>query len=276
MDTTAILARTNRATRIPEEILSREGIRYHLLGGSGFWSTVEVKSVLSYLQCVLFPADYALAGAIRAAFWPTKFLPKTKIAARLKDLKSVDDSVLYWSLLTKEPGTLVEPKNLGSVQEFVNFIHQLSRYRDLPAPDAVKSVLGALRVGDTFAEDDSPDNSPLENLADLLKLSNKHRTLKDFLDYCRRASAASKGKKGVALGTIHSAKGLEFSRVFLIGCQEGLMPHSKATDLAEEQSIFFVGASRAERELTITFAGVPSPFLKGITHETSNPSPQGS
>ena len=141
MNSTAILARTDRATRCPEEILSREGIKYHLLGGSGYWSQQEIKAVLSYLQCVLFPADYALAGAIRAPFWPGKFLPKSKLCLRLKDLKSADDSVSYWSLLTKEPRTLVEPKNLGSVQEFVNFIHQLSRYRDLPAPDAVKSVL---------------------------------------------------------------------------------------------------------------------------------------
>lgn len=258
--TVAILARTNRQLRLPEEILSRENMKYHLLSGSGFWATQEVKAVLSYLQCCLYPADYALAGAIRAPFWPTKYLPKTKLCARLKDLS--EDDTTYWHFLTKEPRALVEPKNLGAIQEFVNFVHQLSRYRDLPAPDAVKTILGLLKVGDTYADNDSPDNNPLENLADLLKLANKQRTLKDFLDYCRRATAASKGKKGVALGTCHSSKGLEFDTVYLIGCQDGMMPHAKSDDLQSEANTFFVGCSRAERNLVITFAGAPSQFLK--------------
>jgi ATP-dependent DNA helicase UvrD/PcrA len=98
-------------------------------------------------------------------------------------------------------------------------------------------------------------------LSELVKLAARHSSIKEFMDFCRRASAASKGRKGVAVSTIHGAKGLEFHTVFLIGCQEGLMPHTKATDLEEERAIFFVGASRAERELKITFCGAPSPFL---------------
>lgn len=262
-ETTAIIARTNHQLRVVEETLTRENMKYHLLSGSGYWSAAEIKAMLSYLQCCLYPADYALGGAIRAPFWPSKFLPKTKLSARLKELKEADETTSYWHLLTRETASLVEPKNQGAVQEFVNFVHQLSRYRDLPAPDAVKSVMAALKVGDTYADTaDSPDSDPLENLADLLKLSNRHKTLKDFLDYCRRASAASKGKKGTAVGTIHSAKGLEFGRVFLIGCQEGFLPHAKAIDLDEERNIYFVGCSRAERQLTVTYAGVASPFLK--------------
>ena len=265
-ETTAILARTNAALRLPEEALNAAGMRYYLLGHCGFWAAPEIKSCLSYLQCVLYPADYALAGAIRSPFHPAKFLPKTKLLAALKEQHQCETDPgkqAYFNYLVRIPETLVEPKNVGAVREFTAFIHQLSRYRDLPAPDSVKAVLGALKVGDYYAEEEStPDNDPLQNLSELVKLSNKHRTLKEFLDHCRRSTAASKGRKGVCLATCHAAKGTEYDHVYLIGCQEGLMPHSKATDLQEEANIFFVGASRAAKSLTLTYAGQPSIFLK--------------
>lgn len=274
MDTVAILARTNRALRPFEEALSKENVRYFLLGRSGFWQQNEVKSVLNFLQCAIYPADYALAGAIRAPFHPSKFLPKTVL---LKTLKDREGDVTFWSWLTGTPETLVEHKNLGAVRDFTSFIHGLSRYRSLPSQEAVRSVMGALKVGDEYADaSDSPDNNPLENLQDLLQMSKRFASLKEFLDWTRRASAASKGKKGVALGTIHSSKGLEFSRVYLVSLNDGILPHSKSTDPAEESAIFFVGASRAERELTLTYSGIPSVFLKGMNHETSIPGDSGS
>ena len=111
-------------------------------------------------------------------------------------------------------------------------------------------------------EDHSGDNDPVGNLVELTKLAAKHSTIKEFLDYTRRASAASKSKKGVALSTIHSAKGLEFSTVFMVQCSEGILPHSKSTDLDEERAIYFVGCSRPEHRLVISYTGNPSPFLK--------------
>jgi DNA helicase-2/ATP-dependent DNA helicase PcrA len=264
--TTAVLARTNAALRIFEQTFAEAGIKYHLVGKSGYWSTPEVRSSLAYLGLVLFPADYLLAAAIRAPFWPSKFLPKTKLCARLKDLQTEGDPS-YWHLLTKEPSTLVESKNLGAVQDFVNFVHSLSRYRDLPAPDAVRSVLGVLKVGDYFAEEESsPDNDPLANLSELVKIANKFKTLREFLDYARKVTAASKNKKGVMLSTCHSFKGMEADTVFVVGCQDGIMPHAKATDLDEERAIFFVACSRPRTKLVITYAGPPSPFLKKETN----------
>ena len=209
--TVAILARTNRALRPFEEAMSREGVKYHLLGRSGYWSQPEIRAVISYLQCSLYPADYALAGAIRAPFHPSKFLPKSKLLAALKELCVKELGVNYWHYLTQKPHILVDSKNTTALASFTSFIHSLSRYRDLPAQEAVRAIMGALKVGDEYADHDDPDNSPLENLSDLLKLSARFSSLREFLDWTRRASAAAKGKKGVALGTIHSAKGLELA-----------------------------------------------------------------
>jgi DNA helicase-2/ATP-dependent DNA helicase PcrA len=264
--TTAVLGRTNRSLRTFEEALGREDVPYFLLGKSGFYSQPEIRSSLAIIQCAVYPSNAGLSGAIRSPYWISKFLPKTKLLARLKELDTD-----YWPLLTKEPGTLVESKNVESVRNFVQFIHGLSRYRGLPAGEATKKILIDLRAFDYFSAEESIDNSPVDNLKDLVRIAGRFPDLRGFLDYARKVSAASKTKKGVALGTLHSSKGLEFNTVFFIGCQEGLVPHAKSTDDAEERNLLFVGASRAEHRLYITYSGRPSPYLKDFIKEEPCP-----
>jgi DNA helicase-2/ATP-dependent DNA helicase PcrA len=259
MEKTVILARTNRALRPFEEALTEAGVRYHFIGRSGFFSQIEVRSAVDWLNLVLFPSDWALSGAIRSAFAPSKYLPKSKLTSRLKELRT--DEFSYWHLLTAEPHQLVEHKNLPALAEFTQFVAALRRFRGLPTQQAVKEVLQAIKAFDSVAGEEDPDNDAAANLLELVKLSAKHNSLKEFLDYIRRATAAAKGKKGVSLSTCHAAKGLEFHSVYLVQCSEKIMPHSKSTDLAEERNIFFVGTSRAERKLTITFSGAPSQFI---------------
>ena len=259
--TTAILSRTNKGLRPFEQALSEANVPYYLVGKSGFFSQPEIRASINFLQCCLYPADYALAGTLRTSFWPVKYLPKTKLLSRMKELQT-DKEPSYWHLLSQEPTILVENKNLKSLSDFVTFIHGLSRYKSLPAGDALKQVLGALRAGDYYSEEEkTPDSDPLENLAELLKTAKRYSTIKEFLDYCRRVTAASKKHSGVALGTVHSVKGLEFQNVFFTGVSDGVLPHAKATDLEEERAIFFVGASRAERRLVLTYSGQPSGFV---------------
>jgi superfamily I DNA/RNA helicase len=254
--------------RLPEQLLSSENIPYHLIGRSGYWAAEEIKAVLSYVSASIFPADYTISGMLRSNFHPVKFLPKSKLQSRLKEIKEADDSVSYWKLLTQEPHTLVENKNLESLRNFTQFVHSLSRYKSLSAGDALKQILTALRAVDYYSEfEDTPDNSPVENLADLVKIAARHQTIKDFLDFTRRASAASKKHSGVALSTIHGAKGLEFSTVYVVQCSEGILPHAKSTDLDAESNAYFVACSRAERELIITYSGVPSRFLSPSLNE---------
>lgn len=265
--TVAILSRTNLGLRPFESALTEAKIPYHLVGKSGFWADSAVKSCLAYLGCVIWPADWLVAGAIRAPFWPSKYLPKTTLLAALKKPAHPTDVTMltHWAMLTVCPEKLVESKNLSALRDFTTFIHSLSRFRDLPAVDALKQVLVSLKAVEYFHdEEQTADNNPLENISELVKLAAKHGSVKEFLDYCRRASAASKSKKGVMLSTIHSFKGAEADVVYIVGCQEGQMPHSKATDLAEEKSIFFVGASRPRHRLVITYSGQPSPFLSSV------------
>jgi DNA helicase-2/ATP-dependent DNA helicase PcrA len=245
-----------------EQALSAAEIPFHYINRAGFFAQPEIQISLAYLGACLFPANYLISGMLRGDFWPTKFLPRTKLAARFKELKANDSEVSYWALITKEPHSLVEPKNLEALQHFAQFVHSLSRYRDLPPADALKQILGALKVGDHFADQETIDNDPLSNLSDLVKLAGKYRTIKEFLDFTRRVAAASRKRSGVGLSTVHGFKGLQAHTIYFIGVSEGVIPHAKATDLQEEANIFFVGCSRPEQKLVLTYSGTPSSFLK--------------
>lgn len=258
-----VIARTNRSLRPIESALADAGVPYKLIGHSGFWSTPEVRTALAFLQAAMFPSDWCLVSCLSSPFRITQYLPKAKIKARLKEIQT-DKQPSYWHLLSKEPHQVVETKNLESVRDFVSVIHGLSRYRNLRAGDALKRILVQLQAFDYYADDETPDNSPIDNLNDLLKIADRFDDIPKFLDYSRRVAAAAKKKAQVSLGTCHSVKGLEADHVWFIACNEGVIPHAKSTDLQEEKNVFFVGASRAAKTLTITYSGVPSPFLKNV------------
>lgn len=267
MDTVAVLSRTNNGLRPVEQALSSANLPFHYLNRAGFFAQVEITSSLAYLGACLYPANYLISQMLRTDLHPTKYLQRSVISSRFKEIKQNDDQVSFWNLMTKEPRTLVEPKGLEALQHFTQFVHSLSRYRDQTASDALRNVLTALRVGEHYSEYETIDNDPIANLQSLLKLAEKYRTIKDFLDFTRRVAAASKSKCGVALSTIHGAKGLEFKKVYVVQCNEGILPHAKSMDLDGERNCFYVACSRAERELIITYSGIPSPFLKGLTDE---------
>lgn len=260
----AVLSRTNRGLAAVEQALSAADVPFHYVNRSGFFAQPEIQASLAYLGACLFPANYIISGMLHSDFHPTKYLPRTKLAARFKELKGDDPEVSYWTLITKEPRTLVDPRNLEALQHFSQFVHSLSRYRDLPAAEALKQILEALKVGDHFAGQDEIDNDPIKNLSDLIKMAASRGTIKEFLDFTRRVAAASRSKKGVALATVHSAKGLEWNTVYFVGVQEGILPHAKSDDLDSERNVWFVGCSRAERKLVVTYSEIPSVFLKDV------------
>lgn len=265
--TAAILARTNRALAPFESLLVERGVPFHYINRAGFFSQPEIQQIVAYLGSCIFPANYLLSTIFRSDFHPTKYLPRTKIAAKFKEIKESDPEVSYWKVICETPQVLVDARNLEALQNFKSFIHSLTRYRDLSASEAIKKIMGSLKVGDYYSEGEWVDNDPLENLATLIKMAEKHGSIKEFLDYSRRVAAASKKKSGVALGTVHSAKGLQFQKVFMVSVNDGILPHAKSSDLQEERAIYFVGCSRAEKELTISYSGIPSGFLVKYTQK---------
>lgn len=269
----AILARTNRSLLHFEESLSEQGVRYHLLGKSGFWMQPEVKNVMAWVQCLVAPTDAAIQAAIKSPFHPTRFMKKQELIDSLKRSKnrSSDFEPTMFSLLIKGDYEMENSNQERLVDDFSRFIRSLSgRYRSSTAAEAVQGVIRDLQAAEYYRdEEEAFDNDPLSNLRELQTIASRFPTVHSFLDYVRKIKGASKNKKGVAIGTVHSAKGLEWNTVFLVNCQEGILPHSKG-ELEEEKRIFFVGCSRAARRLVITHTGFPSRFIENMGTSEQN------
>lgn len=253
VDDCAILARTNQALRVFEDFLIEENIKYYLLGDSGFWEASEIQHVLYYVRCAYMLTDNAVLGALRSPFFPSRFIKKKAAAEQIKNLTDTK-GISAWKALDHVSGT----------RDFKTFLLQQTHLQHLSAGEAVASLIKNLKLVEFYKDEEniSPDRNPIDNLKELCRAASRKGSLEEFLDWVRKVQGYARNRKGVCLSTIHSAKGKEWPHVFLVQCNEGILPHAKAENFEEEKACFFVGVSRAEDTLDISFNGSPSPFLQ--------------
>ena len=280
----AILYRTNAQSRLMEEVLLKSNIEYSIVGGIKFYDRKEIKDMLAYLRLIANPADdISLQRIINV---PKRGVGSTsidKIAnfALLHEMTMMEalDSIDLIGLSPKITKACAEFRDLInsytqmqeylSVTELVEQILEKSGYRDMliaeksiEAQSRLENLEEFLSVTKSF-EDSSEDKSLVAFLTDLALVADI-----DKLDEDGEQSDA------VVLMTLHSAKGLEFPVVFLIGLEEGVFPHSRSL-MEEERRLAYVGITRAEEELYITNAQMrtlfgrtsmnpPSRFIKEI------------
>src|SRR5579884_1054152 len=131
----------------------------------------------------------------------------------------------------------------NSINGFIFTVSNLRRYAGLPAGDAVPAIINELQILKYYNEEEltiEADNDPAANVLQLIKVANRFDTLQDFLSFAHKVSGASRNRTGVAIGTIHAAKGLEFDHVFVVGASEGVLPHKNSDNIDEEARIYFV------------------------------------
>ena len=254
--TTAVLARTNAQLRVFEELCATRNVRYFNLGKSGFWAQPEIKHILSYCQVAHQPYDAAVMACLASPFHASRFINRRDLKLALV---AREGQSYYEALRDYRPENEQQAK---AIEGFTGFLRQTRTHSRLIAPEALQNIIRDLKAVEYYGtEEENPDNDPIENLRQLVKISSRFTGLGDFLAYCRKVTHASKRSTGLALGTCHAAKGLEFDTVFIIGAQAGLMPHEKSTNLEEEARVFFVAVSRPARHLFISYCGYPSRFL---------------
>lgn len=266
--TVGVLCRTNLYTRHIEEQLNQHDVPYKLLGSSGFFQQTEIKSVLGFCQFAVFPTPASTLTCVRSPFHCGKYVKKRELAAELGQKDTWEN---LWNYGRGRP----DSPQVRSVAALAAFMSGLRRYSQVPAGAAVAGILRDLRAAEYYAEEEASeaDNNPVENLQQLTAIASRFGTLKEFTDYTRRVSAMSRKRTGVCIGTGHSAKGLEFDHVWVMGAQEGMLPHKRAEDLEEEKRIFFVMVSRPAKTLSISYVGTPSRFL--TTQDNCIDLPQG-
>jgi DNA helicase-2/ATP-dependent DNA helicase PcrA len=252
----AVLYRTNAQSRAFEEAMRRVGIRYRVVGGFSFYQRAEVKDALSYLRLVLNPDDDL--ALLRILNTPPRGIGKTTEEA-LRELAARRSTSLWIAL--EEMATAK-----AMLREFRTLILELRAESEKTSPaELLRHILDRTGYIDLLEQRDNvEDTARAENLQELVNALAEHtergEDLSDFLDQASLVSDADDYDEHaqVTLMTLHSAKGLEFEHVFLAGMEEGLFPHSRskqdADQLEEERRLCYVGMTRAKETLTLTRA----------------------
>ncbi len=285
----AILYRTNAQSRVIEEILIKSDIPYQIVGGIKFYDRKEIKDVLGYLRLVSNPDDdISLTRIINV---PKRGIGDTTIAKLAEEAARRGSSI--FQVLGDLSGVEVNGRTRTLLQDFRTMIDNLTGMRDyLSVTELTEKVLELSEyLLELHRENTLESKARVENIEEFLSVTmefekrNDDKSLVSFLtDLALIADIDSMDKDetpddAVILMTMHSAKGLEFPVVFIIGCEEGVFPHSRAftdnEELEEERRLAYVGITRAEQRLYMTCARMrtlfgrtssnpPSRFLKEI------------
>jgi DNA helicase-2/ATP-dependent DNA helicase PcrA len=254
----AVLVRTNRQLRAIEDECLNRGMRYNLLGRSGFWQRSEIEDLLAFLAIIEKPAlcDAAVARVIRAPYKCSKYLGAKFLTALGKPYLSG----LAHFHVPGAPGYQYD-----AAKKLYEFLMRMRRDAlDLSKPEwVVDSILEAAGMREYFsrdADESDADNEALENLDEAVAVAARFASVGDLLAHAQRAIHAAKNRSGLTLSTVHQAKGKEWENVFVAGVTQDILPH-KNGEYDEEQRIFYVACSRAARRLTITWHGQPSAFV---------------
>jgi DNA helicase II / ATP-dependent DNA helicase PcrA len=261
----AILYRTNAQSRPFEDSLVRWGIPYTVVGGLKFYDRKEIKDVLSYLRLIANPAD--TVSLQRVINTPRRGVGKTTLDRLGQAAQEL--GVPLWEILSDESAVkTLAARSAKPILQFVAMIQQWQTEVDTkPAADIIQEVLdksGYVRdlqdQGTDEAEERLGNVKELYNAALQYAEENDDQALNTFLASAALASDADSKETTdkVTLMTLHSAKGLEFPIVFLVGLEQGLFPNFRSLDdpaaIEEERRLCYVGITRAQERLFISHA----------------------
>jgi ATP-dependent DNA helicase UvrD/PcrA len=288
----AVFYRTNAQSRVLEDALRRASIPYVIVGGVRFYERREVKDLLAYLRLAVNPTDdVAFRRAIAA---PSRGIGKATLDRLTESARARGVSLLAASA---GPPTELTAKARRALEDFGKLIARLAERRgSLAVPALIDEVAAASGYRDALkAERTAEAEARLENIEELVAASEEFMATRQaaglaevdveaFLDSVALVAdvdALDEKAQGVTLMTLHSAKGLEFPLVFLTGMEEGVFPHSRSMDdpeeLEEERRLCYVGITRAERRMWLSYAlhrriqgyglGEPSRFLLEVPED---------
>lgn len=270
-DDIAILYRTNAQSRTIEDTLMKANMTYQIIGGLKFYDRKEIKDIIAYLRLITNPAD-------DISFERIVNEPKRGIGAasvdRLRAYATMQDISLFDAILEVE-ATSVPKRAANALMNFRNMMDDFIKQQEfLSATDMVELVLERTEYEAMLKNEQTIEaQARLENIAEFMTVtkdfeqtSAEDKSLVAFLtDLALIADIDSMDEdeetdieEKITLMTLHSAKGLEFPIVFLIGLEEGIFPHSRSMmdeeEMQEERRLAYVGITRAEQELYLTHA----------------------
>jgi superfamily I DNA/RNA helicase len=290
----AVFYRTNSQSRVLEDTLVRAEIAYQVIGGTKFYDRAEIKDAIAYLTVLVNPQD--VGAFTRIVNSPRRGIGSTSLSRVLSFANTMGTSI--WDAASEPeqvPG--LGAAAIKALRRFMGTMHVLRERIEQQASIAtlLKELLQETGYLEALeAERTIEAQGRIENLEELVNVAAEYdgsdsgeASLAEFLQQVALvadADARTDEEGLITLMTLHNAKGLEYPIVFMLGCEEGVFPHSRALDeggLEEERRLCYVGITRAERDLYLTFArtrtvfgarsyGIPSRFLNEIPAELTD------
>ncbi|OKH18451.1 DNA helicase PcrA [[Limnothrix rosea] IAM M-220] len=261
----AILYRTNAQSRPFEDLLIRNNIPYQVVGGFKFYDRKEIKDALAYLKAIANPADSV--SLMRVINTPKRGIGKTTVD-RLNHAAQELGCPL-WEILNDETSVAtIGGRAAKKINQFASLIREMQeKINDMRGADILDHVMEHSGYIDTLKMQGTEEaDNRVENISELYNAmlqfadENEDASLGGFLENASLASDLDNlddEAQQVSLMTLHSAKGLEFPVVFLVGLEQGLFPHQRSISdpvaLEEERRLCYVGVTRAQEQLFLSY-----------------------
>ena len=278
----AVLYRTNAQSRIFEESFRRKGIPYKIVGGTRFYDRKEIKDILAYLKVLVNPQDDISIKRIIN-------VPKRSIGdATVKKVQDFAESfeLNMWDALSEIRSIpTLTPRNVSCIEPFVQMMENLMVLSETtPVSMLIETILEDTGYMEQLKKSNEiEDKSRIENLKELVSDAvdfEKNSEDKSLSAYLEKVSLVQDTDKmededdSVVLMTVHSAKGLEFPVVFMVGMENGIFPGSasfeKESEMEESRRLCYVGITRAKETLFMTSAEVRRVFGKTVAYSQSD------
>ena len=294
-DEIAVFYRTNAHSRVLEDILVRYELPYQVIGGTKFYERAEIKDAIAYLQLMVNPADEVSFSRVINS--PRRGIGDTS-QGRLRNHANTTGRTIWEIALEPEAVPGLAGAAIRSISRFTELIEELrAEFEGGGVADLLKALLERSGYLDALrAERTIEAEGRIENLEELVGVATEFdanrevegpselEPLEEFLQAISLYTDQDdldRGESKVTLMTLHNAKGLEYDGVFIIGCEEGVFPHSRSLEEGneeEERRLCYVGITRARKRLWMTHArsrrmfagretGFPSRFLSELPEE---------
>lgn len=291
-----VLYRTNAQSRMIEEEMLQSSIPYRIVGGVRFYQRKEIKDVLAYLRLVAnFSDEVSLSRAINE---PRRNIGEVTLSKWIGLSRREGSSPIDFGLrlddgnlgISDDQELKLTGSKVKSIAEFSRFIQESrEKLSKTSLPDFIEWLVGKSGYEKTILDGTDEGEMRFENVRELLSVANKFsdgenngENLEKFLEEVSLQSDTDnvdQKSQAVHLMTLHSAKGLEFKFVFIVGLEEGILPHSRSIlseeEMEEERRLMYVGITRAKEKVYLLFTGertifgstqinMPSRFLEDV------------
>jgi ATP-dependent DNA helicase UvrD/PcrA len=253
----ATFYRTNAQSRVIEEALMRFGIPYKVVGGTRFYDRREIKDAMAYLRAVANPADEVSVKRVLGV--PKRGVGESSVAKL--DALAASTGVSFVEAMRHATDAGLTGSAARGVESFVRLLDDLALRLDDGPGDLLQAALtDSGYMAELEAEGSVEAAGRIENLGELVGSAREFTRLDEFLEQVALVADTDDldDDNRVVLMTLHSAKGLEFPAVFIVGMEEGVFPHSRAltepTELEEERRLAYVGITRAQQRLFLAHA----------------------